>query len=165
MSTTAPHRTAPHCAAPRRAAPRRAPHHPPTNVSSHSIDGDTTTLCHNSGGGGWLQVDLGASYEIGTLEVYNRDDCCQSRIDGALIELWTGSGQTGDKVWSSVLDYTNDEDFPFSFNVQTGAQECSYQYSYQNQFSYGCGEFSAQPKVLCYLSLPTYGCTRTTSTC
>ena len=88
-------------------------------AGSNCIDGNVNTICHNSGGYGWLQVDLGAVYNIGAIEVYNRKPTCvdcSTRIYGAKIELWTGSGQSGDKVWSSTLD-SGVEDFPFTFNL------------------------------------------------
>ena len=86
--------------------------------ASNCIDGDLDTMCHNNNGGynGWLEVDLGAQYNIGVVEVYNRQYCCSDRIDGALLQLWSDSSQTGTLLWEQQFDM-DEEDYPFTFTI------------------------------------------------
>jgi hypothetical protein len=45
-------------------------------------------MYHSASNGAFLQVDLGANYAITRVDFYHRiDSCCQSQMNGALIEL------------------------------------------------------------------------------
>ena len=51
--------------------------------ASNCIDGNTGSMCHNNGGGGWLQIDYGFNVDIASIVVYNRRvtllDVCHSK--------------------------------------------------------------------------------------
>jgi len=57
--------------------------------TNYAYNGNSVThTCANDGN--WWQVDLGKKAVIGVVTVYNRGDCCQSRIDGATIQVLEG---------------------------------------------------------------------------
>lgn len=87
--------------------------------SSRAVDGNTdglwwkgsvTHTCYNYQD--WWQVDLGASYKIDSIDVFNRVDCCSSRLNGFKVtilnvddmELWstTYSGDTSGETKIAV---------------------------------------------------------------
>jgi hypothetical protein len=55
------------------------------------VDGDTgqtyNFACTSGGDVPWIQVDLGSMIDIYKVVVYNRADCCQSRILGAVLQI------------------------------------------------------------------------------
>ena len=56
-------------------------------VASNCIDGNYNTMCHNSGVGGWLQIDYGSYVEIASIVVYNRQvtlQVCHSMCEPSL---------------------------------------------------------------------------------
>jgi len=66
----------------------------PTATADKAIDGNLDGVFSNGSvthtgleANPWWQVDLGASYAISDIEVYNRSDCCQERLDGAQIVI------------------------------------------------------------------------------
>jgi hypothetical protein len=44
-------------------------------------------MYHSAGAGAFLQVDLGADHRVVRVDVYNRAECCQERLVGAIVEL------------------------------------------------------------------------------
>jgi hypothetical protein len=59
----------------------------PPGDASHAVDGNTdgnyfhASVTHTNGGNQeWWQVDLGASYSLQTINVWNRTDCCGDRL-------------------------------------------------------------------------------------
>lgn len=64
----------------------------PENV----IDGDIYTSMHTAGNGDhhWLQLNLKTSTPISKVEVLSRQDCCWSRLEGAVLKLIDASGTT-----------------------------------------------------------------------
>ena len=64
--------------------------------ASKCIDGDTTMsgqsgMCHSGPSesvGHWLRLDMGSIVAIGSIEIYNRVDCCQDRLGD--YEIWLG---------------------------------------------------------------------------
>jgi YD repeat-containing protein len=59
----------------------------PPGDASHAVDGNTNggyfsgSVTHTLGGGqDWWQVDLGGSYAIQSVRVWNRTDCCADRL-------------------------------------------------------------------------------------
>jgi hypothetical protein len=61
------------------------------------IDGDLTTLAHTGGidsemDSQWFKVDLGADQSIGSVEIYNRKECCQTRINGTRVRIVNSVG-------------------------------------------------------------------------
>ncbi|EJK63323.1 hypothetical protein THAOC_16025, partial [Thalassiosira oceanica] len=59
-------------------------------VASKAVDGDMGGFTHTqmpSSDGPWWEVDLEFPSVIRTISVYNRADCCQERLIGALISL------------------------------------------------------------------------------
>ncbi|MEP1490000.1 MAG: discoidin domain-containing protein [Algibacter sp.] len=70
-------------------------------VASRAIDGDTNgafsggSVTHtNSEANAWWQVDLGADQSIGEINVYNRTDCCSSRLTNFTVYVINSSGTT-----------------------------------------------------------------------
>jgi hypothetical protein len=57
---------------------------PPSNL----VDGNPNNFAHTTGQDQpWVQIDLGNDYPITKVVVYNRVDCCQDRINGAVIGI------------------------------------------------------------------------------
>ena len=50
-------------------------------------------------------IDYGNMTEISSIRVYNRNDCCSERIDGATISI-TADKDGRDVVWSSTFNGT-----------------------------------------------------------
>ena len=74
--------------------------------ASNVIDGNLNTICHSSNvvnAEEWLEIDLGENIEVSRLVVYNRVDCCSSRINGATISLYSESMQGGTQCYSSAF--------------------------------------------------------------
>ena len=69
-----------------------------TYAAANAIDGDTAeadgSIAHSVGANGngadnqWLMIDMGASYTVYEVEIYNRPDCCQFRLS------WDGTSNT-----------------------------------------------------------------------
>ena len=55
-------------------------------------------------GGEWWELDLGAEVPVEKLVLYNRLDCCQERLEGALLSLLSDRHAP---VWQSVLHTQN----------------------------------------------------------
>lgn len=61
--------------------------------ASRAVDGNTSgrygdrSVTHTRGAAGnhWWRVDLGAVYDISQINVFNRTDCCNSRLDGGIV--------------------------------------------------------------------------------
>ena len=50
-------------------------------TASKAIDGNENNFSHtNEDANAWLEVDLGANYDIETVKIFNRKDCCQDRL-------------------------------------------------------------------------------------
>jgi co-chaperonin GroES (HSP10) len=72
---------------------------------SKAVDGNTSgnwgdgSVTHTVGRQGennpWWEVDLGDLYEVSAIEVYNRTDCCQERLDNYNILLKRNSNGSG----------------------------------------------------------------------
>jgi hypothetical protein len=67
-------------------------------VASRAIDGNTSgiwgdgSITHTTGGSGttnpfWI-VDLGEEFLIDSVVIWNRTDCCTTRLDNAIIEIF-----------------------------------------------------------------------------
>ena len=59
-------------------------------TTSNCIDGNYSTMCHNNGGGGWLQIDYGSYVEIALIVVYNRQvtlQVCHSKCDQSVMTV------------------------------------------------------------------------------
>jgi len=63
-------------------------------VPSRAIDGNTSgkysdDSCSHSGGNknNWWMVNFNKAYKIYSVKIFNRNDCCQDRIDGANVSL------------------------------------------------------------------------------
>lgn len=64
----------------------------PQNAAGKAVDGFTDgnyyngSVTHtNQGPNPWWEVDLGAVYDISTIKLYNRTDCCDNRLNGFTI--------------------------------------------------------------------------------
>lgn len=69
--------------------------------ASRGIDGDTSGLWGRNGvthtakhnGNKWWKVVLDQSYPVVTIKVYNRRDCCSTRLNGAVLTARDSSGK------------------------------------------------------------------------
>mmetsp|Transcript_15280 Transcript_15280/g.17618 ORF Transcript_15280/g.17618 Transcript_15280/m.17618 type:complete len:734 (-) Transcript_15280:139-2340(-) len=57
------------------------------NIESHAVDGVYGTLYHSNTPSAWWQVDLQSVIEIVQVTIHNRDNCCQFRLNGAIVEI------------------------------------------------------------------------------
>lgn len=63
------------------------------SAPGNAVDGDINTYAESTGGdAGWIQVDLGSDMPIGMVRVYNRQGCCQKRLNGAVLSLADSNG-------------------------------------------------------------------------
>jgi hypothetical protein len=54
------------------------------------VDGNVDNFAHTSGNAGespWMRIDLGGPVQVSRIIVFNRVDCCQNRLVGALVQL------------------------------------------------------------------------------
>ena len=65
-----------------------------TYPASNAIDGDITTFMHTSltDANPWLQLDFGVTREVRGGTLWNRQECCPERLDGA--KIWVGNSAT-----------------------------------------------------------------------
>lgn len=87
-------------------------------IASHGVDGNTNgawngwSVTHTQAElSPWWQVDLGGAMPVGTIELYNRTDCCSSRLsnfkvlvsnDGVDWQAWDYPGTAGNMVSFTV---------------------------------------------------------------
>ena len=66
-------------------------------------NGITNALgCHSAQGSNWALVfDLGQKYCVGSIKIYNRINCCQARINGAVVSVRETSG--GADLWEEQI--------------------------------------------------------------
>ena len=66
-----------------------------------TIDGDTTTFANTATGGPtvWWKVVLPSRSFINNIQIYNRHNCCQDRIEG--VTVWVDEEQVGTVVYES----------------------------------------------------------------
>jgi hypothetical protein len=78
--------------------------------AARAVDGNTNgawtaySVTHTRNeNGAWLQVDLGAAYDITSIKLYNRTDCCQERLAGfsILVSETEFTGNTGGSAFAS----------------------------------------------------------------
>jgi len=91
------------------------------------VDGDTGqtyNFVHTSCGDvPWVQVDLGSMIDIHRVVVYNRVDCCQSRILGAVLQILNDQNEliyVSNPINSTNLNYTW---FPPSSEIKVDVPE------------------------------------------
>ena len=62
-------------------------------IANRAVDGNTNgryqsgSIQHTNNKNGWWEVDLGKEYDISKVVIYNRTDCCQTRINNSIIKL------------------------------------------------------------------------------
>ena len=77
--------------------------------ASRCVDGSLVQtnqeICHSdpSDNDPVLVIDYGKMTEITSIRVFNRNDCCAERIDGATVSI-TADEDGRDVVWSSTFD-------------------------------------------------------------
>ncbi len=61
----------------------------PWGTAEDAIDDDPTTHSHTAtpGTDGWLEVDLGDSYDLDKIELLNRGNCCWNRLNGVVLKV------------------------------------------------------------------------------
>ena len=76
-------------------------------AASRAVDGNTNggfragSVTHTASNGNnpWWRVDLGASYDVSQISIHNRTDCCNTRLNGAVVYV-------GDTASTNPADYT-----------------------------------------------------------
>jgi hypothetical protein len=66
----------------------------------------------NTESGGWWQVDLGKIVNVTKIVVYNRPDCCQSRLNGTVISLMDNNNKI---VWTATLNSERRQEFIINY--------------------------------------------------
>lgn len=74
-------------------------HHGQGLSAANCVDGNPDTMCHTNSGPFWFSAKLEEPTCIESIQVDNRNNCCQDRIKGSTIEVRNG----GTQVWSSVF--------------------------------------------------------------
>jgi hypothetical protein len=76
-----------------------------TYPASNAVDGNLGTFNHTVGDTSdqnpWWRVNLGSMYPLGSVTVYNRQDCCQVRFQDITVQLLAADGVT--PVFTSAL--------------------------------------------------------------
>jgi hypothetical protein len=77
-------------------------------VAGLAVDGNTDgqffdgSVTHTDGtDAGWWQVDLGMSQPIGSIIIWNRTDCCESRLANYLVSI-SNNADGSAPVWSTI---------------------------------------------------------------
>ncbi len=67
-----------------------------------AVDGEPSTFSHTGDGdmAPWVEVDLDGSWSIDEVSLYNRVDCCASRLYNIVVEVLDASGGV---VWASAV--------------------------------------------------------------
>jgi len=89
----------------------------PPYVASNAVDGDVTTMIHTHEiMGNWWIVDLEAVCSIRQIKIYNRQDCCQERLQGAVVAVLDAmmetvtAGREITEVAPTVVEFNFDDD-------------------------------------------------------
>lgn len=96
-------------------------------LASKAVDGNTDgnyntpnrSLTHtNNDDGAWWQVDLGAVYDITTIKLYNRTDCCAERLSNftILVSETPFTGNSGGTAFATDVPYLENPVRTFSGN-------------------------------------------------
>lgn len=88
-------------------------------VASRAVDGNTdgiynseSTTHTNTQENSWWRVDLGNTYNLSTIKVFNRTDCCSDRLNEAKVFVGTiNSTDPNDYVEIGVLNADGQQDF------------------------------------------------------
>jgi hypothetical protein len=129
------------------------------NMAKYAVSGDMTVLAHTDcEKSPWWMVDLFETREISSVVIKNRQDCCQERLEGVMVELlnyddslvaslqhdpavngpfgeeWTASfgNKSARKVRVSIVNPRGPCEFLNLASVQVFASECTFRDS--------CGE-------------------------
>ncbi|XP_071958874.1 uncharacterized protein [Antedon mediterranea] len=78
--------------------------------AERAIDGNTATAFSSggscthtqSGGSQWWKIDLEEVYRVTAITIYNRGDCCEQRMVGAVIRVGLNATHTLNAVWTVV---------------------------------------------------------------
>ncbi|MBP0905813.1 carbohydrate-binding protein [Mariniflexile gromovii] len=83
-----------------------------SGVASRAIDGNTSgvwsesSVTHTaSDANAWWEVDLGATYSIGEIKIFNRTDCCKDRLTNFTVYVLNSGG--GEEFSQSYTSYPN----------------------------------------------------------
>ncbi len=64
-------------------------------AASNVIDGSASTLAATQANvDGWIKLDLGANYDVSSLTLLNRNDCCGVELNGTIASLLDGNGNS-----------------------------------------------------------------------
>jgi hypothetical protein len=72
--------------------------------SRNFVDGNLNNFVHTAGpqtDQPWIQVDLGSTVDIVKVVIFNRTDCCQSRILGAQLRIYTNLNNAWQQTYIS----------------------------------------------------------------
>ena len=95
-------------------------------VASRAVDGDTNgnysarsrSVTHTGKmSNPWWEVDLGVKYDITRIEIWNRTDCCSSRLNNFYITVSNISGPNGQRYFKGrrYYDANQNPEIPWSF--------------------------------------------------
>lgn len=91
-----------------------------TYPASYAVDGNLGTFSHTVGDTSdqnpWWRVNLGSSYNLSSLVLYNRQDCCQLRLQDVTVQLLAADGVTPTYT-SAVLNPGNVLGGPMSMSL------------------------------------------------
>ncbi|MEQ9302317.1 MAG: carbohydrate-binding protein, partial [Marinoscillum sp.] len=83
-----------------------------SGVASRAIDGNTSgnwsdgSVTHTSAdtSNPWWEVDLGGTYDIDYIDIYNRTNCCSERLSNFTVSVIDGSTTTFSQTFASYPD-------------------------------------------------------------
>lgn len=79
-------------------------------TASHCNDGLVSTICASLDGGAKLSIQLSVPTPVDQIVIYNRDDCCQDRVNGATVATYLN----GAVQWSATIPYTSALSYVFN---------------------------------------------------
>ena len=90
--------------------------------ANRAVDGNTSgdfwknSVSHTSGGDSeaWWRVDLKGQYTVNRIQIFNRTDCCNLRLTGALVQIEQGTDRA---VWSYTITEDQAKEGNFTVDV------------------------------------------------
>lgn len=90
-------------------------------VASRAVDGNTdgfffrSSVTHTNGDNNpWWEVDLGSDYDITKVEIWNRTDCCETRLKNMKILVKSSASDAG-QVFSQNYSFKSGQTSPIAF--------------------------------------------------
>jgi len=84
------------------------------DINGNYFDGSVTATNDFLQPGSWWKVDLLGIFDIETIEIFNRQDCCSSRLSDFIVtiynqgeEVWTYQNPPGIPPYRTIIDVPN----------------------------------------------------------